>query len=103
MTENLVLALQITVLGMGLVFGAIVLLWAAMALLMRVTVQRAVDEKITAARERKQRAALAGVAVALAQQASTDPQPFPLPTTAFVSAWQAVTRANLLNRRNPSR
>ena len=37
MAENLITALEITVAGMALVFGAIVLLWGVMALLVRVT------------------------------------------------------------------
>ena len=35
MAENLITALEITVAGMALVFGAIVLLWGVMALLVR--------------------------------------------------------------------
>ena len=35
MGENLVTALEITVIGMALVFGAIILLWGVMALLVR--------------------------------------------------------------------
>ena len=37
MSENLLLALQITGIGMGLVFGAIVLLWGVIAALVRLT------------------------------------------------------------------
>jgi len=37
MTNDLVLALEITALGMGLVFAALILLWWVMALLTSIT------------------------------------------------------------------
>jgi Na+-transporting methylmalonyl-CoA/oxaloacetate decarboxylase gamma subunit len=99
MSGNILLALQITVVGMGLVFGAILLLWLLMALLVRFTSARARVVGQPEVDDRKRRAAVAAVTIALARQASTGPRPFPLPPTAIVSAWQAVTRANHLNRR----
>jgi len=54
--------------------------------------------------ERKRRAAAIAVTVALAQQADiTEPHEFPLPPTAIVSAWQAVMRTRMLNKRGPTR
>ena len=41
MSDNLLIALQITLIGMSLVFGVIILLWIVMALLVRLTAQRA--------------------------------------------------------------
>ncbi|MDI6694484.1 MAG: OadG family protein [Anaerolineales bacterium] len=109
MNENLILALQITLVGMGLVFAAILLLWGVMALLVRLTA-RSVDVEAEQERaaltelERKQRAAAAAVAIALAQTAeATEPHEFPLPPTAIVSAWQAVMRTRILNKRGPTR
>ena len=40
MEPNLLIALQITVTGMSLVFGAIVLLWGMMAILVRTLLKR---------------------------------------------------------------
>jgi Na+-transporting methylmalonyl-CoA/oxaloacetate decarboxylase gamma subunit len=109
MNENLILALQITLVGMGLVFAAILLLWGVMALLVRLTARsveaEAEQERATLTElERKQRAAAAAVAIALAQTAeATEPHEFPLPPTAIVSAWQAVMRTRILNKRGPTR
>lgn len=104
MNPDLWLALQITLIGMSVVFGCILLLWLMMALLVRWTSK---EQKSNTGDEfqldRKRRAALAAVAYALATQSSSEPQPFPLPQQTIVSAWQAVTRANHLRRRGPLR
>lgn len=104
MAENLITALEITVLGIGLVFGAIMLLWAVMSVLMRLTErqgqieQQARDEEV----DLKRRAAVAAVAVALAHaQDQMQPHAFPLPPTAIVTAWQAVQRGRLLSQKGP--
>ena len=101
MSENLIIALQITLVGMGLVFGVIIVLWGAMALLVRLTPDRA--EPAAAAPEEdqsdlKRRAASVAVAVALACEA-TAPHEFPEPPTAIVTAWQAVQRSRYLTQR----
>ena len=95
---------------MGLVFAAILVLWGLMAILVRVAPERqkesGTDETALAydKAERKRRAAVIAVAVALAQQAdTTEPHEFPLPPTAIVSAWQAVMRTRMLNKRGPTR
>jgi Na+-transporting methylmalonyl-CoA/oxaloacetate decarboxylase gamma subunit len=100
-----------TVLGMGLVFGVILLLWGVMAALVRLTAdreQRGTGFSMGSARasdlhERKRKAAIAAVTMALAQHADGQPQPFPLPPTALVSAWQAVKRAEYLRKRGQVR
>jgi Na+-transporting methylmalonyl-CoA/oxaloacetate decarboxylase gamma subunit len=121
MSENLILALQLTLVGMGVVFAAIILLGAVMAILVRLAADKpetaedlAPAELISAAQEaealaqvelaRRRRAAAAAVAVALAQQTdSTEPHEFPLPPAAIVTAWQAVMRTRILNKRGPTR
>lgn len=99
-------ALEMTLVGMGLVFGAIMVLWAMMGALMRLTAEQAEVEAQVSAQEqdRKRRAAIAAVAVALArEQHSLEPHEFPLPPTAIVSAWQAVQRGRLLSEKGSQR
>lgn len=103
MTTNLTNALLITLIGMSLVFLALLVLWAAMAFLMRLmsekprtdsASQEAIDDG-----ELRRKAAIAAVAVAMAREAETDLHEFPLPPTALVSAWQAVMRGNITRKR----
>ncbi|RPI93700.1 MAG: hypothetical protein EHM39_12685 [Chloroflexi bacterium] len=106
MLENLTTALEITVVGMALVFGAIVLLWLVMLALVRLTAEPAETSMaaVEDERELKRRAAIAAAAVALAREHSDEqPQPFPLPPTAIVTAWQAVQRGRLLSQKGPRR
>lgn len=112
MADNLVDALQITLVGMTLVFGAIALLWLTMSLLVRFTAEdaeaaEAAPDDVPAAldeHERKRRAVIAAVAVALARDAAdVEPREFPLPPTAEVSPWQAVQRGRLLAQKGPRR
>ncbi len=106
MGENLITALEITVVGMGLVFGAIALLWGVMSLLVRATADR--PESAPEAPhptgdvlERQKRAAAVAVAAALLREQQAQPHEFPVPPTPIVSAWQAVMRARLLQQKGP--
>ncbi len=106
MPETLSFALQITLIGISLVFGSILLLWIAIAALVRLAADRpsdAAQETSTDDRELKRRAAVAGVAVALARQAAPQPGVLRLPPTAAVSAWQAVMRGRQLKQQGPVR
>lgn len=109
-------ALFITLVGMGLVFTAIILLWGLMALVVKLASERAEPEEkseaievsivdqAAAEMERKHRAAIAAVSIALAQQTdSTEPHEFPLPEISLVTAWQAVMRSKMLNKRGSVR
>jgi len=106
MGNNLNIAIQITAIGMSLVFAAIILLWGFMALLVRL-VRSPADLKSTISREeleRKQRAAAVAVTLGLSlKEKSFEPQEFPLPPTALVSAWQAVMRTSMLGKRGSRR
>lgn len=115
-SETLTYALQITLVGMGLVFAALILLWGLMALLVRVAPAGEDDETAGGAKpdsaaddtteyDLKRRAAAVAVAVTMMQAdaAEEEPHTFPLPATAIVSAWQAVTRANQLNQKGARR
>ncbi|NWG17412.1 MAG: OadG family protein [Chloroflexi bacterium] len=108
MNADLSYALQITLIGMCLVFGAIVLLWGIMAALVRFLTPPTpalpeADEvpKAITEIELKQRAAAAAVSYALSHQRQQEAHLFPLPPTAFVSAWQAVMRSTQLRQRGP--
>jgi Na+-transporting methylmalonyl-CoA/oxaloacetate decarboxylase gamma subunit len=100
------LALQITAAGMGVVFAAILLLLALMELLVRLTAERrpeAARADPEAEEAVRRQAAAAAVAVAMSSPPEKAVARFPLPPTAFVSAWQAVRRSSQLNQRGPVR
>ena len=100
---DLTLALLITVTGMGLVFGAILLIWLLIFLMVRFTQERATADAITAD-NRKQRAAAIAVAAAIRlqlQEQEETPHIPPPPPTAIISAWQAVMRQSQLRNRGP--
>lgn len=114
MGDDLLTALEITVVGMVLVFGAILVLWLTMALLVRLTAEHSeasesptTDDSAAAAEQDeealKRRAAAVAVAVALAHEARVQPHEFPLPPTAIVSPWQAVQRSRQLWQKGPRR
>lgn len=93
MTNKLLLSLSITAIGMGLVFGAIILLWGLMSLLTWMLATREAGFEVRdESREKKAKAAAAAVAVALAEQAQSRIGHFPMPNTALVSAWQLGMR-----------
>lgn len=107
MTNDLVLALEITTLGMGLVFAALILLWWVMALLTSITAEKeATSPKGTMSHsaepvsvmenEDKARVAAIAVAFALAQEETALARPLSDPPTAIVSAWQLGTRTKQL-------
>jgi Na+-transporting methylmalonyl-CoA/oxaloacetate decarboxylase gamma subunit len=91
----------ITILGMGLVFLGILLLWAVMILMVKILSDDSESAQVASAtnQAQKQKAAVAAVVIALASRPSHQIQEFPLPPTAMVSAWQAVMRSNILRKR----
>lgn len=111
MTQNLGAALLITAIGMGIVFGAILLLWGMMVILVRVAVdpkERVSEGDIEQIRRedkmnRLRQAAAIAVSLALAENSAGTPQEFPLPATPLITAWQAVMRSNILTKRKPVR
>ncbi|MBK8619903.1 MAG: OadG family protein [Anaerolineales bacterium] len=99
---DLTLSLQITALGMGLVFGAIILLWLMMIVLTFLTAEKDSPDEVPASDSPmpasvsetgfKLQAAALAVAVALAEQGQSTAHPLPDPPTAIVSAWQLGMR-----------
>ena len=93
MSNLLVLSFSITAIGMGLVFGAIIILWGLMSLLTRFLAESESAPLVRdEARAQKAQAVAAAVAVALAEQAQSRVGHFPMPNTALVSAWQLGMR-----------
>jgi Na+-transporting methylmalonyl-CoA/oxaloacetate decarboxylase gamma subunit len=101
-------ALWITLLGMGITFVAIILLWWMMAGLTALPFKdedesdspepvEAVDENPRA------KAAAVAVAIALAEQELSSAHPLSVPPTALVSAWQLSTRSRQLYERGKQR
>ncbi len=124
-TNILSQALFITLIGMGLVFVGLLLLWGLMELTVQLTnwynrrhpeeeegeeeeeVEAVVEEAPVAALPApsalKQKAAAAAVAIALALEESAPAEmaaPLPAGYTAQPSAWQAVMRSAQLNQRS---
>jgi Na+-transporting methylmalonyl-CoA/oxaloacetate decarboxylase gamma subunit len=102
--NNLLLSLEITALGMGLVFGAIILLWWMMALLTSITrekesVSDQTDNAPVMERNVKAQAAVVAVAVALADHQVTHAHPLSDPPTAIISAWQLGMRTRQLSEK----
>jgi Na+-transporting methylmalonyl-CoA/oxaloacetate decarboxylase gamma subunit len=115
MSNDFVLALEITTLGMGLVFAALILLWWMMALLTSSTSEKESASSIGAmpdsaepfdqtqggpvslmeSDDKAQVAAIA-VAFALAQEETGLARPLSDPPTAIVSAWQLGMRTKQL-------
>ena len=103
--SDLLLSLQITALGMGIVFGVILLILLMMILLTLFTADKgpsigpsanpASESPVSVSREdfRLKAAALA-VAIALAEQGQSTAHPLPEPPTAIVSAWQLGMRTS---------
>ncbi|MBI5952578.1 MAG: OadG family protein [Chloroflexi bacterium] len=103
MPTELTLSLEITALGMGLVFGAIILLWVMMLLLTSLTADKNPRLEETAAAPEadsvsesgfKAQAAAIAVALALAEQGQSTARPLSAPPTALVSAWQLGMRTS---------
>jgi len=108
MAENLNIAVQITLIGMGLVFGAIVLLWIVMGLIVKLTTEKehtsdSLSPSVTEQKKLCSKVACAAVAIAIAREDESVPHEFPLPATALVSAWQAVMRTDILRKRGRTR
>jgi sodium pump decarboxylase gamma subunit len=107
MSDAFIQSLQITALGMGLVFGAILLLWLMMVLLTSFTADKKTqsdkapasdspkaDAKRVSETGFKSQAAAIAVAIALAEQGQSTARPLTAPPTAIVSAWQLGMRTS---------
>ena len=111
MNEPLLLSLQITALGMGLVFAAIILLSLMMSMLTRFVADRETGSDsaeadtvstVSASTENENKVRAAAIAVALALAEQQVAQPFGEPPTALVSAWQLGMRTRQLYQKGMS-
>jgi Na+-transporting methylmalonyl-CoA/oxaloacetate decarboxylase gamma subunit len=101
--NDMAIALEITLLGMGLVFAAIILLWGMIKLLTFFTTEKSPSSRPEPARpdllgttstneDLRIRVAAVAVAIALAEQQSSSAHPLRTPPTAIISAWQLGMR-----------
>ena len=107
--NGMTVALQITALGMGLVFGAIILLWWMMNLLTSITADKEPESPSTETsagatpvpaleNDLKAQVAAVAVALALAEQKESSAHRFPEPPTTIVSAWQLGMRTRQMHQ-----
>ena len=102
-------ALWITLLGMGITFLAIILLWGMMAGLTALPFKdddgSDLDEsdEVVDVKDPRAKAAAVAVAIALAEQQLSSAHPLPAPPTAIVSAWQLSTRSRQLYEKGKQR
>jgi hypothetical protein len=100
------LNLQISWTVLAIIFGAIFILCAILAIFTRnAAIQNHSAQALAndVEQERKRKAAAIAVSLALANEPYSDIHEFPLPPTAIVSAWQAVMRAQNMNNRGRPR
>ena len=102
--NDISLALQITGVGMGLVFGAIIVLWLMMILLTALTADKksasdSSEADSVSSNELFAQAAAIGVAMAMAEQRLSSAHPLPEPPTAIVSAWQLGMRTRQMTEK----
>ncbi len=94
---------------MGLVFGAILLLWLMMVLLTLFTAEKehaslpAPETAPVSETGFKAQAAALAVAIALAEQGQSTAHPLTEPPTTIVSAWQLGMRTRQMSEKGSSR
>jgi Na+-transporting methylmalonyl-CoA/oxaloacetate decarboxylase gamma subunit len=119
MSDNLSAALLISLLGMGIVFGIILLTWGIMAALTRIppgrdelaeaeeaeSVEAEITEVVTLPGAERAAAAAVAVALALEQRVRAIQVRPRVDTAATISAWQSVMRGRQLKQsyRRPRR
>jgi Na+-transporting methylmalonyl-CoA/oxaloacetate decarboxylase gamma subunit len=111
--NNMLIAIQISALGMGLVFGAIVLLWGMMNLLTSLTADKEPASSSTEASPKsipaavvnedfRAQAAAVAVVTALAEQQDSTAHVFTEPPSVIVSAWQLGMRTRQMYQKGSS-
>ncbi|MEP7135536.1 MAG: hypothetical protein ABI904_11450 [Chloroflexota bacterium] len=98
------IALQITAVGMGLVFGAIIVLWLMMIILTALTADKesasdSAEADSVSSNNIFAQAAAIGVAMAMAEQRLSSARPLAEPPTAIISAWQLGMRTRQMSEK----
>lgn len=105
--NDITLSLQITAIGMGIVFGAILILWLTMILLTALTEDKNATDSPKPAPVREieilAQAAAVSVAMAIAEQQLSSAHPLKDPPTAIVSAWQLGMRTRQMTQKGNNR
>jgi Na+-transporting methylmalonyl-CoA/oxaloacetate decarboxylase gamma subunit len=98
---DLTTGIQITAIGMGFVFAAILILWLMMNLLTKFTASASdlTEPDQTAETELLAQAAALGVALAIAEQQLSSAHPLVEPPTPLVSAWQLGMRTRQMTEK----
>ena len=104
MTETLTQSLWITLLSMGLVFAALVLLAGLMSAMTRLFRERESLAPVPAPEngnegDDKERAAALAVAVALAEQSQSTARPITPPQPTIIGAWQLGMRTRQMTQK----
>ncbi len=102
--SDISLSLQITAIGMGIVFGAILILWLMMIFLTALTADKESSSDSPKAESVQEieilaQAAAVGVAMAIAEQQLSSAHPLNDPPTAIVSAWQLGMRTRQMTQK----
>jgi len=102
--SDISLSLQITAIGMGIVFGAILILWLTMIFLTALTADKESSSDSPKADSVQEieiltQAAAVGVAMAIAEQQLSSVHPLNDPPTAIVSAWQLGMRTRQMTQK----
>ena len=98
MTSTLLIAVEIALLGMMIVFAAILLIWLIISLITKIgSIQKNGPDQDQES-IRMQKAAAVAVAEALLNQERKNGARYKLPPTAIVSAWQLSMRTNQMKK-----
>jgi hypothetical protein len=97
MSTEILLGIEATLLGIGLVFLTVILFWFFKRELK--SIFKVAEKNTGAEKDYKKIAAIVAISIALAEKDHHKVSKFPLPPTAIVSAWQAVLRSNILSKR----
>jgi len=107
--SNIEIALKMTVIGMGIVFAGILILWGVMALMVRIWPHDVGEDKKEEAQfsteengDLKAKAAAAAVAVAMTLRRGVFNASASSPAGGTSSSWQVTTRALQVNQNTQS-
>lgn len=98
MSSNMLIALQIALVGMAIVFAAILLILILISVITLTGAKHKTNPILAEEILHKHKAAAIAVAYALKEQKINQPTQYHLPPTAIVSAWQLSMRTNQMKK-----